>query len=75
MICPIRNSECKALKFLRDERYCIALKKLLIDIHHNDCPGLDEFTQSLGCICPLCERMIPLGQNRCSTCGYNLNDI
>ena len=75
MICPIRHAECKALKFLRDEKYCSELKKLLIDIHHNDCPGLDSFTQSLGCLCPACGRSIPLGQNLCTTCGFNLEDL
>lgn len=75
MKCPIHNSECKALKFLRDEKYCSGAKRFLVDLQHNDCPGLDEFTKSLGCKCPACGRDIPLGQNLCTTCGFNLEDL
>jgi predicted amidophosphoribosyltransferase len=42
---------------------------------HTECNGEDEFTKSLGTLCPGCGRTIPLGQNLCTTCGFNLEDI
>jgi len=76
MKCPLRgNIECNKLKYRRDELFCTSIDKFLQDMSHNDCNGEDEFTKSLGCICPACGRIIPLGQNQCTTCGFDLEDL
>lgn len=75
MKCPIRNSECEKLKYHWDELYCSSANKFIKDMHHTECDGCDEHTKSLGCLCPACGRMIPLGQNLCTTCGFNLEDL
>ena len=76
MKCPLRgNIECSKLKYKRDEKYCSAVNKYLQDMHHTECEGLDDFTKSLGTPCPGCGRHIPLGQNRCPDCGFDLRDL
>ena len=76
MKCKLRgNIECSKLKFKRDEKYCSSVNKFLQDMSHTECNGDDEFTKSLGCKCPACGRDIPLGQNLCTTCGFDLKDL
>ena len=76
MKCPLRgNVECDKLKYHRDELFCSTSKRFLQDMHHTECNGDDEFTKSLGTPCPGCGRHIPLGQNRCTTCGFDLEDL
>lgn len=77
MECPLRgNIECNKLKYKRDELYCSSIDKYLKDMYHNECDGADEFTtKDLGTVCPRCRRLIPLGQNLCETCGFDLEDL
>jgi hypothetical protein len=76
MKCSLRgNIECSKLKFKRDELFCSSVNKYLQDMSQNECNGDDEFTQSLGCKCPACGREISLGQNLCTNCGFDLDDL
>lgn len=72
MNCPIRNSECEKLKYHKDELYCSALNLFIIDIHHNSCPGFDNFSNFI--YCPLCNRKLRVETNICQNCGYDLRD-
>lgn len=71
--CPLRNSECHSLKYLRDELFCNKENKLIREMHHNDCSGDDILSNTK--LCPGCGRLVDLISYFCGVCGWDFRGM